>query len=277
MKNYVFTVILFFSLQSLYGQKNLDKALLECQYKFLYTKDTLVHKMEDDLLILQIGKNISKSYSHYSNQVDSIAALPNRYEIMKSHLDYAFSKKEIGSSDYPHKRMKTYVYKNYPLGKMTVTDGLSLQDYRYEDELNAQNWQMLDSIKTILDYPCQKAVCDFRGRHWTAWFTSDIPISDGPWKFSGLPGLIMEVYDRDQQYHFSIIGLQKVENEPIVFSKTYVGSKKFGKTKRKDFLKAKKKYLMDINGYIELETGIDLGGKTSQKIMQYDLIELDYK
>ena len=277
MKYYAFIVILLFSLQSLYGQKILDKTLFECQYKFLYAKDTLVYKMQDDLLILQIGENISKCYSYYSNQVDSIMALPNKYEIMKRHLDYAFSKKEIGSSDYPHKRMKTYVYKNYPQGKMTVTDGLALQDYVYEDELNAQDWQIQDSIKTILNYSCQKAECNFRGRQWTAWFASDIPVSDGPWKFSGLPGLIMEVYDRGQQYYFSIIGLQKVENEQIEFSKTYVGSKTFEKTKRKDFLKAKKKYLMDINGYIELETGIDLGKNNSQKLIRYDLIELDYK
>ena len=259
------------------AQQVLDQTYLKCSYAHTYLKDTVNNIQRDDLLILQVGENLSKSYSYYSNQVDSIFALPNWYGIMKSHLDDAFSKKEIRSSDYPHKRMKTYVYKNYPLGNMTVTDGLSLQDYRYEDELNAQNWQILDSIKTILDYPCQKAVCDFRGRHWTAWFASDIPISDGPWKFSGLPGLIMEVYDRGQQYHFTIIGLQKVENEPIVFNKTYVGSKKFEKTKRKDFLKAKKKYLMDMSGYIELETGIDLGGNVSQNVMQYDLIELDYK
>lgn len=100
---------------------------------------------------------------------------------------------EKGSdTGFIYRRMSTFVCKNHPQGKMTVTDGLSLQDYIYEDELNAQNWQFVDSTKTILDYPCQMATCDFRGRQWTAWFAPDIPISDGPWKFGGLPGLIME-------------------------------------------------------------------------------------
>ena len=259
------------------AQQVLDEAYIKCSYAHTYLKDTVNNIQRDDLLILQVGEKLSKSYSYYSNQVDSFVTTSGYEKKFWTMFNDAVDKEGYSTSNFPHKRMKTYVYKNYPQGKITVTDGLSLQDYRYEDELNAQNWQMLDSIKTILDYPCQKAECDFRGRHWTAWFTSDIPISDGPWKFSGLPGLIMEVYDRGQQYHFTIIGLQKVENEPIVFSKTYVGSKKFGKTNRKDFLKAKKKYLMDMNGYIELETGIDLGGNTSQKVMQYDLIELDYK
>lgn len=273
---YLCIFALLFSLHNIFGQKIIDNTQFKCQYKFLYASDTLAQKIQDDLLILQIGVNISKCYSYYSNQVDSISALPNWYEIMKKHLDYAFSKKEINSNDYPHKRMKAYIYKNYPRGKMTVTDGLSLQDYVYEDDLNAQDWQVADSIKTVLDYPCQMAVCHFRGRQWTAWFTPDIPVSDGPWKFGGLPGLIMEVFDRGKQYHFNIIGLEKTE-EPIVFSETYVGSKRFEKTSRIDFLKAQKKYLMNMSGFIEMETGIDLSDGSPAKVMRYDLIECDYK
>ena len=277
MKYYLFIIAFLLKLSNIHGQQTIGKAYLKCQYKFLYAKDTLTHKMQNDLLLLQIGENISKCYSYFSNQVDSIYALPNSSEIIKEHLNYAFSKKIINSNDYPHKRMKTYVYKNFPEGKITVTDGLSLQDYVYEDELNAQDWQIQDSIKNILGYPCQKAKCNFRGRQWTAWFASSIPVSNGPWKLGGLPGLIMEAYDQGMQYHFTIIGLQRVEREPIVFSNTYVGSNRFEKTSRKDFLKAQKRYLMDMSGYIELETGIDLGSNTSQKIMRYDLLELDYK
>lgn len=259
------------------AQETLDYAYLKCQYKYIWQNDTLENKQRDDLLILQVGEKLSKSYSYYSDQVDSLFTTSGYEKKFWTMFKDAVDKEGYSSSNYPHKRMKAYVYKNYPQGKMTVTDGLALQDYVYEDDLNAQDWQILDSIKTILNYSCQKAECNFRGRQWTAWFASDIPVSDGPWKFSGLPGLIMEVYDRGQQYYFSIIGLQKVENEQIEFSKTYVGSKKFEKTKRKDFLNAKKKYLMDMSGYIELETGIDLGSNTSQKVMRYDLLELDYK
>ena len=258
-------------------EKVLDNAYLKCQYEYIFESDTLSGKTRDDLLILQIGENISKCYSHYSAEVDSISALPNWYEVMKKHLDYAFSKKEVNDNDFPHKRMKEYVYKNYPQGKMTVTDGLTLQYYMYEDELNAQQWEIKDSTKTILDYQCQMATCDFRGREWTAWFTTDIPVSDGPWKFGGLPGLIMGAYDKENQYMFTIVGLQNVTEEPIFFSETYDGSKRFEKSNRIDFLKAKKRYLMDMGGYIEMETGVDLSGGNPPKIMRYDLLELDYK
>lgn len=274
-------IFLFSSIYTMSGlsQNILDNSYITCQYQHTWQFDTLENTVRDDLIVLQIGKNISKSYSYYTFQSDSLSNAPNgkqkrREMIRKAAKEYL----ERGmTSNFIYKRMKTYIYKNYPNGKMTVTDGFSLQDYTYEDELSAQNWQFVDSTKTILDYSCQMATCDFRGRQWTAWFTPDIPVSDGPWKFGGLPGLIMEVYDRGSQYHFTIVGLQKVENEPIIFSETYVGSKKFEKTNRIDFLNAQKKYLMDINGYIQMETGIDLSGGQPAKIMRYDLLELDYK
>ncbi len=261
------------------AQQELEGAYLKCAYLHTYQKDTLSNIQNEDLLYLQIGKNISKCYSYYTFQSDSLSSAKDGSEIRRQLFKKALteSKGSIPQGGFPYKRMRTFVYKNYPQGKMTITDGISTQDYIYEDELNAQNWQILDSIKTILDYPCQKAECNFRGRHWTAWFSSDISVSDGPWKFGGLPGLIMEVYDKGKQYYFFINGLEKVDREPIIFSESNTGNKKFERTSRKDFLKAQKRYLLDINGYIELETGIDLGKNNSQKVIRYDLIELDYK
>ncbi|MGQ1910455.1 GLPGLI family protein [Marinifilum sp. RC60d5] len=248
-----------------------------CQYSMKWKFDTLNNIVRDDLIILQIGKDISKNYSYYTFQSDSLRKTSNGKEMWSMLFKKAIKEANGGipTNGFPYKRSKTFVYKNYPEGKITVTDGLSLQDYIYEDELNAQDWEVLDSTKIIMDNPCQLASCTFRGRQWMAWFTPEIPISDGPWKFGGLPGLIMEVHDIGKQYNFVIIGIEKKE-EPIVFSQTYVGSKKFEKTKRLEFLKAKKAYLMNMGGYIEMETGIDLESNSSQKMMRYDLIERDY-
>lgn len=72
----LFFVFVIFVL-STFSQRIIDNAHLKCQYQYIWQNDTLNGKTRDDLLILQIGKSISKSYSYYSNQVDSISALPN--------------------------------------------------------------------------------------------------------------------------------------------------------------------------------------------------------
>ena len=254
----------------------LDRAYMKCLYRYVYLNDTLTGKTKDDLLILQIGKSISKCFSHYSNQVDSLSALPNGDMIIGKMINDAMNNGEFMRGKYPHKRLKTYIYKNYPEGCMTVTDGLILQDYRYVDSLHAQTWTMGDSTREVLGYTCQQATADFRGRRWTTWFTTDIPVSDGPWKLGGLPGLILEAYDEGQQHVFTAVGLERVKDEPIIFNRSFGDNQKFEQTNCLEFLRSKKKSLMDLNGYIQMETGIDLSQGDPQKVMRYDLLERDY-
>lgn len=83
--------------------------------------------------------------------------------------------------------------------------------------LARQDWTLQDSTKTLLGYPCQLATCSYHGRDHQAWFTSDIPIANGPWKFKGLPGLILEVYDTQCHYQFQIEGIERTNIAPVCF------------------------------------------------------------
>ena len=56
-----------------------------------------------------------------------------------------------------------------------------------------QSWTLTDEHKDVLGYSCQKATARFRGRDYTAWVATDIPISNGPWLLGGAPGLILEL------------------------------------------------------------------------------------
>ena len=69
------------------------------------------------------------------------------------------------------------------------------------------NWQITSETKNIKDMVLQKAECDFRGRHYIAWFNPKIPIPDGPWKLRGLPGLIIEAYDEKRHAQFNFMSL----------------------------------------------------------------------
>ena len=64
-------------------------------------------------------------------------------------------------------------------------------------------WKLEDETKTISNYLCNKASTNFRGRNYIAWFTSDLPVNVGPWKFNSLPGAILQVYDDSQTYSWT--------------------------------------------------------------------------
>ena len=253
----------------------IDRAYMKCLYRYVYTFDTLKNELRDDLLILQIGKEVSKCYSYYTFQCDSLRRTPDGAKVWSELFRRAIEKDGI-YGDFPHVRMSTYVYKNYPTRQMTITDRISLQDYCYVDSLHTQIWTMGDSTREVLGYTCQQATADFRGRRWTAWFATDIPISDGPWKLGGLPGLILEAYDEGKQHVFTAVGLERVKDELIIFNRPFRGNHRFEQTNRLDFLRMERRFLMDSNSFIQMETGIDLLGDEPNRVMRYDLLERDY-
>ena len=253
----------------------LDRAHMKCLYRYVYSFDTLKNELRDDLLILQIGKEVSKCYSYYTFQCDSLRRTPDGAKVWSELFRRAIEKDGI-YGDFPHVRMSTYVYKNYPTGQMTITDRISLQDYCYVDSLHTQTWTMGDSTREVLGYTCQQATADFRGRRWTAWFATDIPVSDGPWKLGGLPGLILEAYDEGQQHVFTAVGLERVKDELIIFNRPFGGNHRYEQTNRLEFLRMERRFLMDSNSFIQMETGIDLLGDEPNQVMRYDLLERDY-
>ena len=107
------------------------------------------------MICLQIGTRISKCFSHYSNQVDFLSALQNGNMMLGKMISDAMNNGEFMRGNYPHKRLKAYIYKNYPTGQMTITDRISSQGYCYLDSLHAQIWTMGDSTREVLGYTCQ--------------------------------------------------------------------------------------------------------------------------
>lgn len=93
-------------------------------------------------------------------------------------------------------------------------------DYDYYDVLenvvlklpskNIQDWKLTDEKKKVKDINLQKATTSWGGRNWIAWFTADIPFQEGPYKFHGLPGLIIELYDDQNNYKFELVKTQKI-------------------------------------------------------------------
>ena len=92
------------------------------------------------------------------------------------------------------------------LKKRTISEVKNIGDLEtktlVKDSLDFPNWSISQETKTISNHLCYKAITDFKGRKYEAWFTLDYPIKYGPWKLNGLPGLIIEVHDSRNEIYF---------------------------------------------------------------------------
>ena len=121
-------------------------------------------------------------------------------------------------SDVPSSAIRCSIFKNMTSKNITTIDHIYMQGiYEYEESFNAFNWQITAETDTINNYVCQKAICDFGGRTWEAWFTSEFPFSDGPYKFCGLPGLILNIADTENHYSWKFLSIERPSELMMVY------------------------------------------------------------
>lgn len=103
------------------------------------------------------------------------------------------------------------IFTNYQNGVVKVLQEISEKDYVYIEPAKMDAWEIGEETKEFMGYTVQKATMAFAGRQYEAWFTIEVPISDGPYVFRGLPGLIVEIYDTQKHYHFKMLALEKLD------------------------------------------------------------------
>lgn len=119
-------------------------------------------------------------------------------------------------------------------------------------------WNLTNDTKLINTFLCKKAVGYFRGRTYNAWFTEKIPINKGPWKLSGLPGLIVEVSDNLNEVRFELISIKSI-NEKIEFD---IRNKK--QISWREYKLKETKKIKDVAAFMEsLSSGNDVTIKTN--------------
>ncbi|CDF81173.1 conserved hypothetical protein [Formosa agariphila KMM 3901] len=90
------------------------------------------------------------------------------------------------------------IFKDLKTDKVFNKENIMSKFYLIEDDLSVMfNWTLSQNYKEILGYKCQEATTHYRGRDYKAYFTTEIPFSTGPWKFGGLPGLILKTESLD--------------------------------------------------------------------------------
>jgi GLPGLI family protein len=86
--------------------------------------------------------------------------------------------------------------------KVQATIGISAL-FEYVEDAN-KKWRLTQEAKIINGYNCLLAQLAYGGREWDVWYTLDIPIQNGPFKFDGLPGLVVQAQDDTKSYIFTL-------------------------------------------------------------------------
>jgi GLPGLI family protein len=275
MKKIIFNIFsLILIVVSANSQTTLDTAYLECTYEYTFVFDTIRKNdkfqirptsQKDPAMILLIGNKYSKFYSYNIFIRDSVLATKTENELLQLTGNMGeFAQK------YP-KGESFKVYKNFLEQRIIYTDIQGLYKSLYREQMNLQDWKILEETKVVNNYKCQKAVCTFRGRDYIAWFTHEIPVSDGPWKFNGLPGLIVQIYDTKEHYKFELCSVRKTKKK-ITFDE-----QNYKEISIADYIKLYRAYIKNPLSIFDGTIKRDDGTPVKYKSMQYNVMERDIK
>lgn len=201
-------------------------------YEFSYKPNKDSSRIEKELTILDVTKQKSIYRDYLSVSQDSM--IESNIEKMKAtgvQIDLA---KLLKNPKFMYK-----VQKAYPTYETQFTD-LILSDFITYPETEKINWKITNEkgVSTFEKYKIQKATATLWGRTWTAWFTPDIPIQDGPYKFYGLPGLIVKVEDEQKNFSWELAGIKNIE--------------KYNELSLNERLKNKKPLVVDKNKFTQM-------------------------
>jgi GLPGLI family protein len=179
---------------------------------------------------------VSKKSSIYFSHLKQFGNRNLENDVMKNNFNTEQLTNNRGS--YFTRSETEVITKDFKNKQVTFADEIVQEHcYSYQDSLKKPIWKLEKDTITVLGHVCQKATTFFKGRYFTAWFAKEINISDGPWLFYGLPGLILKVNDDKMQFSFECISLA-----PKLLDSKYFRAYSGCKVVKKEALKEMKRF-----------------------------------
>ena len=239
--------------------------------RILYALNAKDIKDEDtyiDLGKLEVGRRVSKYSSEFVDLSDVEAV---KWKKETGHTGYVPKSFWMGGRPELHENWSELVFSDY------IIRGNQLKEYAcfplwaerenssYTEQWPLMRWTLADEQQTILGHRCQKATCQFRGRDFVAWFAADVPIKGGPWKFGGLPGRILKVYDVQKIYVWEAVAIERGTYQIMQYP-----DKLYPKSTRKSVWQRQKKYTED---YLNAIGWTSLEGRPTPKKIHFEPLE----
>lgn len=228
-----------------FGQ-NVKKTVVYYNYRYKIDSTDKVNVYKE-LMVLAINGNESvyKSYNKFKR--DSIV----ENDLKKGIYEINFGK-------LPKVHIYHQVYYNKKNDSLRIFDKIVSKEYTYKPEKNVK-WILGKEKKKIGEFDCQNAHCYIGKRKFEAWFTTAIQLNEGPYRFKGLPGLVVQVYDEKKYFQFDLLGIKNVEMS-INFNIKAINS-----TEEK-FLKLRSNFFKDPVGQAQIYLGKPIAEENKERV-----------
>lgn len=199
----------------------LDTTFLALTYRMRYVLDTASEITRTNTMRLQIGRKWSRYYSLIRNamdiRADRISKQNGTFGSLKVRPSTKEEQEQLRSAGDVNMNGEIWIdIRN----SLLIDRYHSLSKYNesieYREPIPDFNWKLSSDTMNICGYVCHKAETKFRGRSWIVWYSTQIPVNSGPWKFGGLPGLVLYAEDAEGQYFIECIEISQ-QKEPIIF------------------------------------------------------------
>lgn len=209
MKTFLFTLFATAIAPFAFAQDQ-DKVLIRVKYAFSHLPDTTNREnYYRENMMLIAGKNASVYLSYDKIQQD-IEARDAFEKQSRQQANIEVPTFTSPPKKKPTNSMEIFYFANQH--KFFIKEQL-VAFYLTEEKVEKIDWKITADTQVIEGLNCKKATGYFRGRNWTAWFAEELPFSSGPWKLVGLPGLIIDAYDEDNEVNFVFLGLEKIDEK----------------------------------------------------------------
>lgn len=155
-----------------------------------------------------------------------------------------------------------FIYKDFVDKKIIYNQPIINKIYFLGEDLPLQSWKLENDTKDIKSFKCKKATSIYRGRTYTAWYTDDLSIIGGPWKFDGLPGLILSISSDDGVLSIEALKIERKNN--IILTKfnydvdKLISWNEYCSKYREVITRIKKNMKADADTDVEYDLKIDL-------------------
>ncbi len=231
-----------------------DSLKYRADYILSYQSDsTDIYSKQQENFILLIGKNHSLFVSENTFKRDSI-----RNELVKNQNITGLNLANVPKSAFSYRIMKSTLAKT-----VTFYDLLFRTAINYEEKVSF-NWELTGKKEKLHDMDSGVAYVNYAGRRYKAWYSSGIAMPEGPYKFFGLPGLILKIEDTKGYYKFELTDFKNLTNQKGVIkmeSRLLNGTS----TTKQQYLSAKENHINNLGAALQ-QSGITVGNEAIKSV-----------